>query len=296
MEVFSVALLLISYSFGLATLIIQIICCLRDLEYKETVFFTTSFLLLIVFLTIPGIFKVTDPDAIYIQELFINYAVILFGVSVPVNIHKERTIKYRPLRNTLFITTGTIVAILITILFLKKNPNMTLIYISSAFIFLSVFYTIIHILITKPEALIRPNERNERVMAVFILIIMTISLITFVSIGHERTNIILSRKGINVVALFGMIMSIFKIPVDIKKLTAKNDTLILEEEKIHEMGISQHEKEIMTLLISGKKFSEIAVQLNFSLSTVKTHVSNIYSKAKVRNRLELSNLLRNTRS
>lgn len=292
MEVFSVALLLISYSFGLTTLILQIICCLKDIEYKETVFFTASFLILIILLTIHGIFTITDPNVINIQTLLINYSIVLFGVAVPVNIHKERTIKHRSLRNTVLITTGIAVAILITILFLRKSPSMTLIYISSAFIFLAVFYSMIHILITKPEALIRPNERNERVMAIFILIIMTLSLITFLSIGHERTNIILSKKGINIVAIFGMIMSLLKIPVDIRKLIAKNDSLILEEERVMEMGISQREKEVMTLLISGKKYSEIADQLNISLPTVKTHVSNIYSKTKVRNRLELSNLLR----
>ena len=292
MEIFSIALLLISYSFGLTTLILQIICCLKELEYKETVFFTASFLILIVFLTIHGIFIVTDPNVINIQTLLINYSVILFGVAVPVNIHKERTTKRRSLRNTVLITTGIVVAILITILFFTKSSNLTLIYISSAFIFLTVFYSMLHILTTKPEALIRPNERNERVIAVFILIIMTIALITFFSIGHERTNIILSRKGINIVAIFGMIMSLLKIPVDIRKLTAKNDSMILEEERILELGISQREKEVMTLLISGKKYTEIADQLNISLPTVKTHVSNIYSKTKVRNRLELSNLLR----
>ncbi len=289
-EIFSVALLLISYSFGLATLILQIICYLKDLEYRETIFFTASFFLIIVFLTIHGIFKINDLYAINIQTLLINYGIILFGVSVPVNIQKEGISKKRSLRNFILISIAVAVAILITVLYMTNSPHITLIYITSAFIFLSVLFSMINILITKPEAIIKPNERNERVIAVFILIIMAISLITFLSIGHNKTNIILSKKGIILIAILGMLMSIAKIPVDLKKLKESSTPIKVDDQKILEMGITQSEKEIMILLLSGKKHIDIANQQDISLSTLRSHISNIFSKTKVRNRLELLNM------
>lgn len=55
--------------------------------------------------------------------------------------------------------------------------------------------------------------------------------------------------------------------------------------------ISPREKEVLLLLVKGKTNDEIANELYISLSTVKTHIRNLFTKTNSRNRIELSNLL-----
>ena len=51
--------------------------------------------------------------------------------------------------------------------------------------------------------------------------------------------------------------------------------------------ISAREKEIILLIIEGKSNKEICTDLNISLSTVKTHISNIFVKTKTHSRYEI---------
>lgn len=51
--------------------------------------------------------------------------------------------------------------------------------------------------------------------------------------------------------------------------------------------LSQREMDIVGLILSGKSNKEVAQALNIELSTVKTHVNNIYAKLRVNNRKDL---------
>lgn len=51
--------------------------------------------------------------------------------------------------------------------------------------------------------------------------------------------------------------------------------------------LSQREMDIVGLILSGKSNKEVALTLNIELSTVKTHVNNIYAKLGVSNRKDL---------
>lgn len=52
-------------------------------------------------------------------------------------------------------------------------------------------------------------------------------------------------------------------------------------------SLSKQEQTIKTLIVNGKSNKEIAGELFISLSTVKTHITNIYSKLNISNREEL---------
>ncbi|WP_420602658.1 response regulator transcription factor [Flagellimonas sp.] len=52
-------------------------------------------------------------------------------------------------------------------------------------------------------------------------------------------------------------------------------------------GLSKQEKTVRNLILQGKTNKEIANELFISLSTVKTHITNIYSKLNVGSRKEL---------
>ena len=64
-------------------------------------------------------------------------------------------------------------------------------------------------------------------------------------------------------------------------------------EQLQEFKISQREAEIIALVLRGFGNEEIANNLFISLETVKKHVSNIYKKLGVRNRLQLSFFIQN---
>lgn len=51
--------------------------------------------------------------------------------------------------------------------------------------------------------------------------------------------------------------------------------------------LSDREKEVFELVLIGKKNQEIANALFVDISTVKTHINNIYKKTGVKNRKEL---------
>lgn len=60
------------------------------------------------------------------------------------------------------------------------------------------------------------------------------------------------------------------------------------------LSLSKQETTIKTMIIEGKSNKEIAEELFISLSTVKTHITNIYKKLNISNRVDLISKFKNT--
>ncbi|MFN8714596.1 MAG: response regulator transcription factor [Bacteroidota bacterium] len=58
------------------------------------------------------------------------------------------------------------------------------------------------------------------------------------------------------------------------------------EEELIKLGLSQRETEVLELLVKGQSNAEIAATLFLSVSTIKTHVSNVFVKLDVKNRTQ----------
>jgi len=58
-------------------------------------------------------------------------------------------------------------------------------------------------------------------------------------------------------------------------------------------GISAREVEIIRLLTAGKSNKDIEEELFISIKTVKNHIFNIYKKTRIKNRIQLINLVHN---
>jgi DNA-binding CsgD family transcriptional regulator len=290
MEILKIIFLIVAYSLGIATLIVQIICYLKDLEYKETIFFTIVFLLLIIAYTIQGFVKTEHSLLFDIKDLTIHVLTVVFAISIPININKERVDLFRKTRNGVVVTIGTIIIALVIFLYFV-NQSFTTIWFVSGHLFLSVIYSMFYLLFTKPGTLIQFREKSERLLAFIVLTIMLVSFVLFV-INYEKFTLkTMQQNGGIILAIICIILSMSKIPTDIKKLVQIDNTNSIDDNNLTKLGITQREKEVLQLLVTGKTYREIAMKLFISLPTVKTHVSNIYSKAKVRNRLELSNLI-----
>lgn len=72
-------------------------------------------------------------------------------------------------------------------------------------------------------------------------------------------------------------------------LISSNSSTNIDElnDYLNRAGISPREKEIITLIMKGDSNKKISNQLYISLSTVKTHVSNIFQKLNVESRFEI---------
>ena len=75
----------------------------------------------------------------------------------------------------------------------------------------------------------------------------------------------------------------------ISQLTNGSSTLEPKQTLGEEMMITKREKEILTLLLSGKGNKEIAEALDISKRTAEVHRFNLMKKLKVKNLMELSN-------
>lgn len=58
------------------------------------------------------------------------------------------------------------------------------------------------------------------------------------------------------------------------------------KEKLKQFKLSDREVEVLELIAQGYRNSEIAEKLCVSHNTIKTHITNIYGKLCVRNRVE----------
>lgn len=79
----------------------------------------------------------------------------------------------------------------------------------------------------------------------------------------------------------------------VAQVLAENITLYKDEKIYKKLQFTDREKEIVTMLRDGFNNRQIAKALFISEGTVKNYVSNLYTKAEVKNRVGLVNLLNN---
>src|SRR5882762_10781533 len=66
----------------------------------------------------------------------------------------------------------------------------------------------------------------------------------------------------------------------------RNENFVLDTSLISQLELSKRELEILSLLAQGHSNQEIAAKLFVSLSTVKTHIQNLFEKLDVKRRTQ----------
>jgi NarL family two-component system response regulator LiaR len=66
----------------------------------------------------------------------------------------------------------------------------------------------------------------------------------------------------------------------------RNEKFVLDTSLVSELELSKRELEVLNLLAQGHSNQEIAAALFVSLSTVKTHVQNLFGKLAVKRRIQ----------
>jgi two-component system, NarL family, response regulator LiaR len=74
--------------------------------------------------------------------------------------------------------------------------------------------------------------------------------------------------------------------VEKKVYVNRNENFILDTSLVSQLELSKRELEILSLLAQGHSNQEIAAKLFVSLSTVKTHIQNLFEKLDVKRRIQ----------
>lgn len=120
-------------------------------------------------------------------------------------------------------------------------------------------------------------------------------LLTF-NLGGDLLNI--SGPLLVFISMVYILPSLIFLDAYLKKHLREHPNLPDDRDKLARLyakyNISDREGEVIALVARGKTNREIADELYVSLSTVKLHINSIYRKLKIRNRVQLSNFIRNS--
>ena len=117
----------------------------------------------------------------------------------------------------------------------------------------------------------------------FVLILMTtIGVLTFDIFHYSKAYGIMEINNVNSLFLVPFITLICAFGI-LLGTSKKQD----EFETSYAKRMTAREKEVVELIIKGKKNKEIAEELFIDIATVKSHINKIYKKSEVKNRKEL---------
>lgn len=170
---------------------------------------------------------------------------------------------------------------------------------ASGLLFLVIFYSVGFLLISFKEM---KSEYTKKVLKLFM--VTTILFLPYMYLDTRIEQIAALNKlfpyGLLSVPAFYLIWNVLSIYFGVKYFkshisAAKNlqneKTIIETEDKrqqfFERFNITNREKEIILLLIEGYSYNQLAEELIISMTTVKTHIHNIYKKVGVKNKIEL---------
>jgi len=186
---------------------------------------------------------------------------------------------------------------------------------SSSILFLVIFYSLIFMYLNYKYI---KTEYKKRALKTFLIITVLFAPYMYLDTKSEQISF-LSKSfpyGLLSLPLFYMLWNLLSIYFAVKyfkdvidkshnlnnqkdideshDLNSKKDIAEVQNKQtefFEKFNITNREKEIILLLIKGHSYNQLAEELSISLTTVKTHVHNIYRKAEVKNKIQLINLI-----
>jgi DNA-binding CsgD family transcriptional regulator len=145
---------------------------------------------------------------------------------------------------------------------------------------------------------LKESSKQKAVRVFAALYLIPISLVLVVSILHilagVSNNVLIIFVSIYLFIIYGMSILYLKRFMEIYhgRLEVLNPNKESLEALYKKYNISKREQEVIVLVCEGKTNKQIEDQLFISLQTVKDHITRIYRKTGVRNRVQLTNLFR----
>lgn len=283
MELLELILYGITYTLLTLALFLELICYRRKLEYRETILFTISLILLVVSITVS---YASGWEGTTQTHVFVLLSMICVGLTTPISIMTERqhTLPAR-LKPFIMILASVLAVLVFVSLFVEQLAGIE--YVVTIFLGLSLTFSMLLLSLTKPEKLVAHRQKIDRYLAVAFLVIIPLSLLgNFVA---DLQSIRL-HTGFTLPAVF-IVLAGSKIVDDVQRLGLFRTAPPALSARLEAYALTNRENEVARLLLKGATYKDISEQLFISLPTVKTHASNIYRKCQVKSRAELSHLI-----
>ena len=174
---------------------------------------------------------------------------------------------------------------------------------SSSILFLVIFYSLIFMYLNYKYI---KTEYKKRALKTFLIITVLFAPYMYLDTKSEQISF-LSKSfpyGLLSLPLFYMLWNLLSMYFAVKyfkdaideshDLNSQKDIVEVQNKQtefFEKFNITNREKEIILLLIKGDSYNQLSEELSISLTTVKTHVHNIYRKADVKNKIQLINLI-----
>ena len=156
MATIEIVLLIVAYTLIVVTIFLEIICYRRNLETFETIAFTFSLLLLIIAFTVSSFLENSKLENSI--NIFTLIAMILVGLTTPLNVLEERQHNVNPIwKKVLF--TLSILLVVIVVLGFFTNTLEYLQYAVILFLSGSVILSMLLVRLIKPQKRIAHRER-----------------------------------------------------------------------------------------------------------------------------------------
>lgn len=221
---------------------------------------------------------------ILVSYSFLIYSILHFGHFL---IHRKPSIKNRIFEISISVISLISLVSSIKIDWIQHQINQQInfgLFLSYALLFFSIIYILIMKLIHRKNVDIEIKQINKRTSLLNIIFIPGFVLDYF---------LIKTLHFSLFIPLFYFCYSILFLQYFIKKFNA-DVTKDRYQEDLNELngylnqaGISSREKDIITLIMKGYSNQKISNELFISLSTVKTHIRNIFQKLNVESRFEI---------
>lgn len=105
-------------------------------------------------------------------------------------------------------------------------------------------------------------------------------------ISFEAINLFVLYRHIRLDYYLSLVAVIFLITGILISKQHSVTPVPMEQEQVKDYQLTSKETEVLELIVQGKANKEIAALLFVEISTVKTHINNIYNKLSVTNRKE----------
>ncbi len=123
---------------------------------------------------------------------------------------------------------------------------------------------------------------NKKLFLIGLTVLIVICVVVFNVVYFSSYYGIVQIDYINSLLLVPFILLIFSFGIFIEQNKQKEKL-----KKIDTFNLTPKEKEVTQMILDKKKNQEIANAIYVELSTIKTHINNIYKKVNVKNRKEL---------
>ena len=132
------------------------------------------------------------------------------------------------------------------------------------------------------------NIQNKNTFIIGLAILVVICVLIFNVVYFSSYYGIAQIDYINSLLLIPFIIIVFSLGMFIEQYKHKSKI-----KQIDKFDLTQKEKEVIKLILKKKKNQDIANEMFVELSTIKTHINNIYKKLNIKNRKELFDIFEN---